>query len=116
MTGATQLLAVAVSTSVVLAFALAAAWLLRSQSASARHWVLAAALLCAATLPVLQAIVPAWQPVEPAQPDLAQAAVAAVRQWQFTPTLLNCVAVEVPITVHVKFSLDSANLQPAGRF
>jgi TonB family protein len=36
-------------------------------------------------------------------PDLELAAATAIRQWEFTPTLLNCVAVEVPMTIHVTF-------------
>jgi protein TonB len=39
-------------------------------------------------------------------PDFAIAAVDAVRQWQFTPTLLNGRAVEVVMTVSVQFSLS----------
>lgn len=38
-------------------------------------------------------------------PELAAAAAAAVRQWQFSPTLLNGAAVEVQMTVLVEFSL-----------
>ena len=38
-------------------------------------------------------------------PDLAKAAVDAVRQWRFSPTLLNGVAVEVLMSVAVQFSL-----------
>jgi TonB family protein len=38
-------------------------------------------------------------------PDFAMAAVDAVRQWQFEPTLLNGVPVEVVMTVSVEFSL-----------
>jgi TonB family protein len=38
-------------------------------------------------------------------PDFAVAAAAAVRQWQFAPTLLNRVPVEVSMTVNIKFSL-----------
>jgi TonB family protein len=41
-----------------------------------------------------------------AHPDLAQAAVDAVRQWRFEPTLLNGKPVEVVMTVTVNFSLD----------
>jgi TonB family protein len=41
-----------------------------------------------------------------AHPDLAQAAVDAVRQWRFEPTLLNGGPVEVVMTVTVNFSLD----------
>jgi TonB family protein len=39
-------------------------------------------------------------------PDFAIAAVDAVRQWQFTPTLLNGQAVEVVMTVSVTFDLQ----------
>ena len=41
--------------------------------------------------------------VTPVDPDLENAAVVAVRQWQFTPTLLNCVPVEVNMNVTVNF-------------
>jgi protein TonB len=41
-----------------------------------------------------------------AHPDLAQAAVDAVRQWRFEPTLLNGAPVEVVMTVTVDFSLE----------
>jgi beta-lactamase regulating signal transducer with metallopeptidase domain len=37
-------------------------------------------------------------------PELALAAETAVRQWEFTPTLLNCVAVPVIMTVTVDFN------------
>jgi beta-lactamase regulating signal transducer with metallopeptidase domain len=40
---------------------------------------------------------------ETPHPDLATAAANAVSQWQFTPTYLNCVAVEVPMGVSVNF-------------
>jgi TonB family protein len=42
----------------------------------------------------------------PVHPDLAIAAVDAVRQWRFTPTLLNGVAVDVVMTVSVRFDLE----------
>jgi len=42
----------------------------------------------------------------PAHPDLGRAAVEAVRQWQFSPTLLNGEAVEVLMNVQVAFSLE----------
>jgi TonB family protein len=38
-------------------------------------------------------------------PELAASAVEAVRQWRFDPTLLNGEAVEVVMTVSVRFSL-----------
>jgi TonB family protein len=37
-------------------------------------------------------------------PDLALSAENAVRQWEFVPTLLNCVAVPVVMTVTVQFN------------
>jgi TonB family protein len=39
-------------------------------------------------------------------PDLELAAIEAVKQWQFTPTLLNCEAVDVHMKVHVSFRLE----------
>ena len=39
-------------------------------------------------------------------PDFAIAAVDAVRQWRFTPTLLNGLPVEVVMTVSVRFDLE----------
>ncbi len=41
-----------------------------------------------------------------AHPELGQAAVDAVREWRFEPTLLNGKPVEVVMTVSVDFSLD----------
>lgn len=41
-----------------------------------------------------------------AQADLAQAAMDAVRRWRYTPTLLNCVPIEVSMRVHVMFRAD----------
>jgi protein TonB len=40
-------------------------------------------------------------------PDFAIAAVDAVRQWKFTPTLLNGAPVEVVMTVKVQFNLEN---------
>lgn len=42
----------------------------------------------------------------PAHPDLGKAAADAVRQWQFSPTLLNGETVEVLMNVQVGFSLE----------
>lgn len=42
----------------------------------------------------------------PAHPDLGKAAADAVRQWQFSPTLLNGEAVEVLMNVQVAFTLQ----------
>ena len=46
--------------SLVLLAPLVATSFLRGHSAAVRHWVLAAALLCAAAAPVLDPLVPSW--------------------------------------------------------
>jgi protein TonB len=38
-------------------------------------------------------------------PEFAKAAIAAVEQWTFSPTLLNGVPTEVTMTTSVQFSL-----------
>jgi beta-lactamase regulating signal transducer with metallopeptidase domain len=50
-----------VKVTVVLTLALAAMPLLRRRSAALRHWVLGVALACAAALPVLTLVAPAWE-------------------------------------------------------
>jgi len=47
--------------SFVILAGLVATVLLRKRSAAIRHWALAAAILCATLMPVLQLVVPAWQ-------------------------------------------------------
>ena len=42
--------------------------------------------------------------VESPHPDLEIAAIEAVRQWQYTPTLLNCVPIEVRMIVTTNFN------------
>ena len=42
--------------------------------------------------------------VESPHPDLESAAIEAVRQWQYTPTLLNCVPIEVRMKVTTQFN------------
>jgi len=42
--------------------------------------------------------------VAPVQPDFERAAIEAVREWRFTQTRLNCVPIEVNMTVHVNFA------------
>jgi TonB family protein len=56
----------------IVLFALALMPLLRKRSAAVRHWVLAAALVCAALAPAVHAIVPAWRlPIALPPPTLA---------------------------------------------
>jgi hypothetical protein len=39
----------------------------------------------------------------PAPPEFVESALEAVRQWGYTPTLLNGTPIEVNITVHVLY-------------
>ncbi len=48
------------------------------------------------------------------QPLLDQAALDAVKEWQFTPTMMNGVAVPVIMTVTVNFTMDRAAGGPGG--
>ena len=52
-------------TSAILLLALIAMPLLRKGTAALRHWVLAAALLCAALAPLAETVLPAWTPPMP---------------------------------------------------
>jgi hypothetical protein len=38
-----------------------------------------------------------------AHPELAKAATAAVAEWRYTPALLNCTPIEIPITITASF-------------
>ena len=49
-----------IKVSAILLIGLLAAALLRRQTAALRHWVLATAIVCAATMPFVQLIAPAW--------------------------------------------------------
>ncbi|HWW89087.1 MAG TPA: M56 family metallopeptidase [Vicinamibacterales bacterium] len=49
-----------IKVSLVVLSGLAAAGFLRNRSAALRHWVLAAAIICAGATPVLEQIVPSW--------------------------------------------------------
>lgn len=56
----TLVLAAAMKVSLVLAAACATAALLGRRSAALRHWVLAIGIVCGATTPALEAVLPAW--------------------------------------------------------
>jgi len=47
------------------------------------------------------------KPLMSADDSLKESVLAAVRQWQYKPTLLNGVAVEAPLTISVQFSRTS---------
>ncbi|HSK07976.1 MAG TPA: M56 family metallopeptidase [Vicinamibacterales bacterium] len=46
------------------------------------------------------------RPTETADPDFVQAALAAIRQWQFAPTRLNGVPVETRIVITTRFASE----------
>src|SRR6185503_12760824 len=54
------LLETTVKMSLVLAVGLAAAMLLRQRSAALRHWVIAATIVCAGSIPLFGLVAPAW--------------------------------------------------------
>ena len=58
-------------TFIMLSIGLAALRLMRRRSASARHWILAVTIACAAGLPLLAPIAPAWRWHRPAEPRTA---------------------------------------------
>ena len=49
-----------VRSSLLLSIGFAALWILRGQSASLRHWVLAMSLMVATAMPALNTLLPAW--------------------------------------------------------
>jgi len=44
--------------------------------------------------------------VSSANADLEEEAIAAVSQWEFSPTYLNCAPIEVRMFVTVSFKID----------
>ena len=56
----TLLLDTTIKVSLIVGLALAATVLLRRQSAALRHWVLAAAIICASATPLFTVVVPSW--------------------------------------------------------
>jgi TonB family protein len=54
------LLEATIKVSLIILFGIGLATLLRRRSAAVRHWVLATAIVCAAALPAIQLVVPAW--------------------------------------------------------
>jgi TonB family protein len=100
-----------VKTSLILCVALAAIAMLRRQSAALRHSVLAAALACAATVPLLTFVVPSWQiPQRIAEP---QARVATFERFIAPAPIAtgNKLEMERQIFVRVRHAEDDA---PAG--
>ena len=49
-----------------------------------------------------------WKVLSSPDPDLSQAAIDAIRQWRYQPTLLNGEPIEVVTTIAVRFRLEDA--------
>jgi len=49
-----------------------------------------------------------WKVLSSPDPDLSEAAIEAVRQWRYEPTLLNGEPIEVVTTISVRFRLEDA--------
>lgn len=84
----TLLFETTVKLSVVLVVALAACAILRRGSAALRHWLLAAALVCAAAMPLLQLSVPRWQLSRTGLPPPIAAVAASDAQPAVAPAAL----------------------------
>jgi protein TonB len=69
-----------------------------------RHGTKVSALVTLAARIGVDGSVEDVQPTSSGDPDLEAAAMAAVRQWQFTPTYLNCAPVPLSMTVTVRFA------------
>ena len=93
----TFLLAIAVQSSLVLLFGLAATWLLRHRSAAVRHALLATTLVCAAATPLAELVIP---------DRYAAMTMPATFEQRVVPTSM---------TVPVPSSPDTAPAAPAGR-
>jgi TonB family protein len=53
-----------------------------------------------------------WKVLSSPDPDLSEAAIDAVRQWRYEPTLLNGEPIEVVTTISVRFRLEDAAHDP----
>ena len=55
-----------------------------------------------------------WKVLSSPDPDLSEAAINAVREWRYEPTLLNGEPIEVVTTIAVRFRLEDATPPGAG--
>ena len=73
-----DIIAVAVKTSLILSLGLLAALACRRRSAAVRHWVIAVALLCASTAPLVSGLTPSWSMPAQSAPRAAGDAIVNV--------------------------------------
>ena len=55
-----------------------------------------------------------WKVLSSPDPDLSEAAINAVREWRYQPTLLNGEPIEIVTTITVRFRLEDAAAPGAG--
>jgi protein TonB len=51
-----------------------------------------------------------WKVLSSPDPDLSEAAINAVREWRYQPTLLNGEPIEIVTTIAVRFRLEDATV------
>ena len=72
-------------TSLILALGMLAALALRRRSAAVRHWMLAAALICASTAPIVERLTPSWTLPAPSAPVAARGPAVGVSFTALAP-------------------------------
>jgi TonB family protein len=87
--------------SLVVLAGLGAAAALRNRSAAARHWVLAASLLCAVAMPALELVVPAWGILVPRFTPAAQSTPGLASPNARGPATRDSAPIEITETVVV---------------
>jgi len=87
--------------SLVVLAGLGAAAALRNRSAAARHWVLAASLLCAVAMPALELVVPAWGILVPGFTSAAQSTPGLASPNAPGPATRDSAPIEITETVVV---------------
>ncbi|HKC54834.1 MAG TPA: hypothetical protein VKC35_01875, partial [Vicinamibacterales bacterium] len=71
--------------SLILALGMLAALALRRRSAAVRHWMLAAALICASTAPIVERLTPSWTLPAPSAPVAARGPAVGVSFTALAP-------------------------------
>ena len=87
--------------SVIVLVALAATTLMRKRSAAVRHWVLSAAIVCAAATPLLELVVPSWYVALGSAPPVQERDVAGPL---FNPSLRVRIGMPCPMSSQCRAS------------
>jgi TonB family protein len=97
----TFLLGSTLKVSLVVLAGLGVATALRKRSAAARHWVLAASLLCAMAMPALELVVPAWGTLVPLSAPVARNTASVGSPSARPPDTSDAAPLEIAETVVV---------------